>query len=96
MYNAMNKIHCRRSWGPNAGPAAIATFATIVNPELDSSCYKVLLLIRCSLSCQLQISILCNIIHVRWNVFLRNVWGAVRKNILPDRFSTKSVISTHI
>jgi len=27
---------------------------------------------------------------------MRNLWGAVRKNIISDRFSTKSAISAHI
>jgi len=27
---------------------------------------------------------------------MRNLWGAVRRNIISDRFSTKSAISAHI
>jgi len=49
--------------------------------EQDSGCYIVPLLIHYSLSCQLQRSILCNIIHVRLNVFWRNGFACHRPGV---------------
>jgi len=31
-----------------------------------------------------------------YNMLRGNVWGAVHKNIISDRFSTKTAISAHI
>jgi len=37
-----------------------------------------------------------NVFRVTLVRFADYVWGAVRKNIIPDRFSTKTAISAHI
>jgi len=39
----------------------------------------------------------CHVSEVRCAAHVYgNVWGAIRKNIISDRFSTKTAISTHI
>ena len=53
--------------------------------EQDSGCYKIPLLIRYSLSCQMQGNILCNIIHVRFNVFWRNGFACNRPRLPSPR-----------